>query len=302
MIKSGQKVKYSTLLICFSLLLLIVAGCTGTKDENLPASKSEGKILVAVSILPQKTFVRAVGGDLAEVITMVPPGASPANYSPSPRTLQDLTQARLYFSIAIPAEENILPKFEQMNKELQLVDLAARVDAIYPPREIAAGQRDPHCWMSPRRVIKMVNIIADELSDLSPQNADYFRENAAAYCTQLEELDQDIKAALSNIPRRTFIVYHPSMGYFADDYDLEMIALEKEGKAATAKDFQELIDLARAKNIKVVFYQAEMDGKQAQALAAEIGGRAELIAPLAPDYINNLRKTAVAFSSVLKEE
>ncbi len=302
MIRPGQKHKWRALIIGFALLLLIAAGCNGTQDENLPDSDNEEKTCVAVSILPQETFVRAVGGDLVEVITMVPPGASTANYSPSPKTLQDLAQARIYFSIAVPAEKNILPKFEQINKELKLVDLAARVDAVYPPREIAAGQRDPHCWMSPRRVIQMVKIIADELSGLSPQNADYFRENAADYCAQLEQLDQDIQAALSNPPRRNFIVYHPSMGYFADDYELEMIALEKEGKAATAKDFQELIDFARAENIKVVFYQAEMDGKQAQSLAAEIGGRAELIAPLAPDYIDNLRKTAVVFSSVLKEE
>jgi zinc transport system substrate-binding protein len=90
------------------------------------------------------------------------------------------------------------------------------------------------------------------------------------------------------------------MGYFADDYGLTMIALEEEGKEATAQTIQGVIDRAKKENIKVIFYQAEMDSKQARTIAQELGGKAELIAPLAPDYVDNLRKTAQTFAEVVK--
>ena len=88
------------------------------------------------------------------------------------------------------------------------------------------------------------------------------------------QLDNDIRSALTDLPNRTIIVYHPAFGYFAADYGLTMIALEEEGKEAAAVDLQRVIDLARAQNIKVVFYQAEIDSKQSRTLAEEIGGQA----------------------------
>ena len=49
------------------------------------------------------------------------------------------------------------------------------------------------------------------------------------------------------------------------------------------------------------FYQAEIDSKQSRTLAEEIGGQAEMIAPLDPDYIGNLHKTALTFRRVLQQ-
>ena len=97
-----------------------------------------------------------------------------------------------------------------------------------------------------------------------------------------------------------FIAYHPAFGYFADDYGLHMIALEEEGKEAAPQTFKEIVDLAKENDIKVIFYQAEVDSRQSEAFAEEIGGRTEQIAPLAPDYIENLEKMADTFAKVLK--
>ena len=79
-----------------------------------------------------------------------------------------------------------------------------------------------------------------------------------------------------------------------------MIALEEEGKEATPQTFKEIVDLAKENDIKVIFYQAEVDSRQSEAFAEEIGGRTEQIAPLAPDYIENLEKMADTFAKVLK--
>jgi len=88
------------------------------------------------------------------------------------------------------------------------------------------------------------------------------------------------------------MVFHPAFGYFASDYELEMYSLEEEGKEATAKRLEELIDLARRENIKAIFYQSEVDASQSKAFAEEIGGKAIMLEPLAEDYIKNLEKMA----------
>jgi len=279
-------------------------GCSGK------SSPSDGKITIAVSIVPEETFVRAVAGDKAEIVTMIPPGKSPENYSPTPQEMESFSRADLYFSIGVPAEEvSILPKAKDFNSKIKIVDLADIVGEVYPHRYFDEDEqgshndedghqhegRDPHIWLSPKRVMVMIDVIAQELSDFDPQNKSLYEKNAQDYIKELEELDSEIRQNLSNIKNKTFIVYHPAFGYFADDYGLNMIAIENEGKEATAKDLQYVIDIARNEEIKVVFYQAETDSKQARTLAEEIGGKVQMLEPLSADYINNLRKMANAF-------
>ncbi|NLG33455.1 MAG: zinc ABC transporter solute-binding protein, partial [Syntrophomonadaceae bacterium] len=251
---------------------------------------------------PQASFVEAVGGDLVQVLTMIPPGASPENYAPSPKVMEQLSETDIYFTIGVPAEKDgILPRLTQVNPNMKVVDLPQLVDKIYPPREIAPGELDPHRWLSPKRAIVMVEAIAEELSTIDPEHSEIYKNNAQRYQAQLEQLHNEISTSLAGLAGQSFIIYHPSMGYFADDYGLNMIALEQEGKAATAQNIQSVIDQARKESITAVLYQAELDGKQAHTLAEELGGTAQLIAPLAADYIDNLRKTADVLNRIMKK-
>ncbi|MEN6327809.1 MAG: zinc ABC transporter substrate-binding protein [Syntrophomonas sp.] len=299
-----KQTKNILLLSLVIMTLLAISACSSSQKTSIPgqAASDPVKLRVAVSIVPQATFVKAVGGDMVDVVTMIPPGANPENYTPSPQLMEQLSDAKLYFAIAVPAEKNgILPRLQEINPKMKVVDLAAKVDQVYPAREMAPGESDPHRWLSPKRVKEMISIIAAELSSLDPQHADSYKKNALAYQSELDKLDKDIASSLGKIAGQSFIVYHPAMGYFADDYGLKMIALEKEGKEATVQDFQAVIDQAKKEKIKVVFYQAEMDSKQAESLARELGGEAQLIAPLASDYVDNLHKTASTFARVLQK-
>jgi len=285
---------------CF--LASSTAGCNKDHKPKTPVSLSSNqKLVVAVSIVPQATFVKAVAGELVSTVVLVPPGASPANYAPSPGELEQLSNAVLYFAIGIPAEKaNILPKFPAINKNIKVIDLATEVEKVYPARKTAPGKPDPHIWLSPKRVEIIVTAIARELSAVDPQHKDIYQANAEEYKKELKQLDQKIKAVLKDLPNKTFIVFHPAFGYFAEDYGLEMVAIEKDGKKATAENIQQIIDLARAKSIKVIFYQASINSKQAETIAEEIGGYTEQVDPLAPNYIENLEKTAETFARTLK--
>ncbi|MFA9463138.1 MAG: metal ABC transporter solute-binding protein, Zn/Mn family [Velocimicrobium sp.] len=288
-----KKMKQS---IIGSLLVFSVISLFGCSNKTQKVATQE-KPIIAVSIVPEQTFVEAVCGDLVQVVTLIPPGNSPENYEPTPAEMEKFSNASLYFSIGVPTEEaNILPNVG----DVKVISLQDEVAAVYKDRTFESGERDPHIWLSPKRVKVMVEVIAREMGEVDAANKDTYEKNANAYIAKLDEVDQEIKDALDGVQSKKFMVYHPAFGYIADDYGLEMYALEEEGKEATAEHLQEMIDLAKKENIKVIFYQEEIDSSQSEAFAEEIGGKTMGLSPLAADYIDNLKNMAKTMAEAMQ--
>ncbi|HNX64830.1 MAG TPA: zinc ABC transporter substrate-binding protein [Oscillospiraceae bacterium] len=286
--------KYLSLLVATGLLLgtLTLTSC----QKNEEKTENE-KPIIAVSIVPEATFAQAVCGELAEVITMIPPGSSPESYEPTPIEIEKFSKSDLYFTIGVPTEEaNILPNAG----DVPIIKLEEKVSEAYPDRTFESGERDPHIWLSPKRAKVMVQAIADEMIKIDAKNKDTYQNNADNYISQLDNLDMDIAAATVGVKNKSFIVYHPAFGYLADDYELTMLALEEEGKESTPQHLQEMIDYAKEKNIKVLFYQEEIDSSQSEAFAEELGGKTIQLSPLAADYINNLKNMANTMVEAMK--
>ena len=121
-------------------------------------------------------------------------------------------------------------------------------------------------------------------------------ENRDAYLKELDALDARIREKLEGREERNFMVYHPSWGYFAADYNLTMIPVEIEGKEPSAQDLAKLVDLAKEKQVKVIFVQSQFNTRSAQAIAEEIGGEVVAVDPLAKDYIANMDKVSDIFA------
>ena len=251
------------------------------------------QVNTAVTIVPQRNFVKAVAGDKSDVIVMIPPGYSPGNYAPRPSELTKFSEAQIYFSMGVPADvQNILPKVKQFNPDIKVVKLAEKVGQKYENRQFPSGSRDPHIWLSPQRVIYMIEIIKDELIKLDPANEDFYKNNAKNYIEKIRETDQRIREIIKDKNSKYMLVYHPSFGYFAEEYNLEMVSIEEGGKEATAKHLQEIIDFAKENNIKKIFYQAEIDSRQTEAISEEIEAELIKLDPLAEDYLDNLIEMA----------
>jgi zinc transport system substrate-binding protein len=275
------------------LSIMLAVGCS----TNIKVGETKEKPIIAVTIVPEKTFVEAVCGDLVEVVIMVPPGSNPENYEPSPQEMQMFTKASLYFSIGVPTEEaNILPNIG----DVKVIPLQDEVASIYPDRTFESGEKDPHIWLSPKRVKVMVEAISREMGQLDENNKEIYSKNAEQYLMQLDNLDYQIQSALKDVQTKKFVVYHPAFGYLADDYGLQMYAIEEEGKESTIQHLEEMIDLAKKENIKAIFYQKEIDSSQSEAFAEEIGGKTIQLEPLAADYIENLEGMAQTMAEVME--
>jgi zinc transport system substrate-binding protein len=279
------------------LIAASLSACEQSEKKNAGDSSADNVIIVAVGVVPEAAFVEAVAGDLVSVVTMIPPGYSPANFSPTAAQMQSLSDAGIYFTLQMPAEQaNILPKAKDFNSDLEIIDLREAAAKQYPllsADEHEAQENgsavDPHLWLSPKRAIVMVQTIADELSKIDSANEEIYKANAAGYIAQIKALDAEIAQKLSGLEQKAFLIYHGSYRYFADDYDLDMIAIEIGGKQATAAELQDVISYALENGIKTVFYQDEFDDNQAQTVAKEIGGTVAKVSPLSSDYLQGLR-------------
>lgn len=284
---------YKKILLLIILLSNIFLNIACGNEIDFRNSQDNDLITVAVSIVPEETFVKAVAGDKVNVVTMIPTGYSPENYQPSPSQITSLSQSKIYFSMGIPADAaNIIPFLKDCNEDIKIIHFDQIIgdvyDDIYIDDEQQHMSRDPHIWLSPKRVIVMLEIIRDELIAIDPENETIYKENAKKIIADLENLDSIIIEKIGQIENKSFLIYHPAYRYYADDYNLNMICIEEDGKEATAQRIQNIIDIANSEGIKVIFYQEEFNGEQAKTIAKEIDGVTIKVAPLSKDYIENL--------------
>jgi zinc transport system substrate-binding protein len=294
--------------VCAASLVIILSlvGC-GPSATPEPA----GPLNVTVSIAPQKYFVERVGGEHVKVNVMVLPGNSPATYEPKPEQLTALSESRAYFSIGVPFETAWLDRIAAANEEMMIVDTAQGIERvpIHAHYKVELGGRpdsdaegrDPHIWLSPSLVKIQARNIRQALAQLDPAHEEQYQANLERFIADIDQLTQDIQDTLKEVPNRTFMVFHPSWGYFGDDFELEMIPIEVGGQEPSAAELAALITTARAEGIKVIFVQPEFSTQDAETIAAEIDGQVLPISPLAEDWLDNMYRVADTFAEVLSQ-
>ena len=117
-------------------LSLFASGCTGPGDsqtnestgQEVEVSGSNGPVTVAVSVLPQAEFVEKVGGDKVKTVVIIPPGADPHTYEPSPKKIENVSKASMYVTVGVdmPFEEVWIDRFESINSGTLLMESNSR--------------------------------------------------------------------------------------------------------------------------------------------------------------------------------
>lgn len=307
------------------LLPLLLGGC-GTVPPCCPpdAGRTEGPLQVAVSVPPQAYFVRRIGGPHVQVEVMIPPGYSHVDYPLTPRKMAALSNADLYVKVGHPGFEfearQIDPflaglpavRVVDMSQGMQFLDTASAEGNGH--REIHDdfgeahgdghdhGGSDPHVWVAPATVAVAAVNIAAGLAAADPDHAGEYRANLRRFLADIRDLDREIRARLGAAPGtggRAFLVYHPTWGYFADQYGLTQIAIESEGREPSAARLISLIERARREGVRVIFVQEGFPRKSAQVIAEAVGGRVVTADPQRYDWLANLREVSAEMSRAL---
>ncbi|NMC75849.1 MAG: zinc ABC transporter solute-binding protein, partial [Candidatus Methanofastidiosa archaeon] len=280
-------------------LILVISISIGCTSNN---SNKNGKVIVYATLSPQKEMIEAVGGDKVSVNILVPQGGDPHTADIKPSQLAELSKAKLYVMIGsgIEFELKSMEKIRDLNKNMYVVDSSKGIELIdiseHEHEEINVEHetgKDPHIWTSIRNGKIMVQNICEGLVAVDPDNKDYYLKNRDEYLRQLDEADQFITNQLRDMPNRSFMIFHPSWGYFAKDYNLTQIAIEVEGKEPTLQSLAHIIEEAKEENIKTIFVSPGFSSKAAGIITKEIWGKTEVLDPLAENYIENLKITAI---------
>lgn len=282
------------------LLIFLLNACSTNENKTKP--------VISVSILPQKYFVEKIAGDNFEINVLIPPGASPATYDPTPVQIVELANSKIYFKIGhIEFEKNWLDKISDEYPQLNVVDCSTGIELMenqYYDNDHGHqhGFIEPHTWMSPKNVRSIANIIYEALVALNYDQKSYYLKNFNQFISEIDSLDKELSLQLNEIKCRDFIIYHPALTYFAEAYNLNQVSIETEGKSPSAFHIKEIIDLAKSRNIKIVFIQKQFDEERAKTIAIEIGGEVRPIDPLDYNWQDQLRVIAQTFVQVSDTE
>jgi zinc transport system substrate-binding protein len=248
---------------------------------------------IVVSIPPQQTFVQAIGGDKVSLRVMVKPGNSPHTYEPKPSQMRDIAKADIYLSIGVEFEKVWLPRFVNQNSKMRVVDISKGIERI----EIAGAKHskqkhesmDPHIWTSPNNVKKIASNILQALIGVDSSNKKYYEDNYNRFIKHIDETDSEIKAIFARVPSGLkFMVFHPSWGYFAQQYGLEQMPIEIEGKAPKPREVVTLIEIAKKADISAVLTAPEFSDAIAKQIARELSVEVIKISPLNPHWADSL--------------
>jgi zinc transport system substrate-binding protein len=285
----------------------LLTACTTGGPPQMAAGDAE-TLTVTVSIPPQKYFVERVGGKYVRVNVMVGRGSNPATYEPRPDQLAALSESAAYVTYGAPFEKAWMNRMKSTNPDILVVDttqgidlmpIAAHTHTAEEEHEATTENLDPHIFVSPNLVKVQAANIYQALAALDAAHQPQYKTNLDRFLEEIDSLDNEIRHTLADLDNRQFMVFHPSWGYFARDYDLEMVPIEVGGQEPSPAELAALVRQAQQDGIKVVFAQPEFSTEDAQTIAHEIGGEVLLVSPLAEDWADNLRTVAATFAEVL---
>lgn len=281
------------------IFVLVFAACIACDSHE-----SGSGLKVIVSIVPQKYFVERIAGELVNVTVLIPPGASPAAFELSPSDMRTVSEADIWFSMGVIAEREWVEEFTDLNPDLLIVNTVADIEMFPFDRDShhhdhQHGDIDPHVWLSPELVKLQVTTTADAVISTDPANEDVYRVNTEEFLSDIEELQGEIHQLLDPFTGRSIMVFHPSWGYFADEYNLVQVSIESAGSEPSPGEMIQLLEYARLNGIRAVFVSPQFSRSAAETIAQELNVEVVVIDPLAEDWLENMLETASAISEVL---
>lgn len=280
-----------------AILSLIAVAC----NSQSKSSDSDKKTLT-VTIDPQRFFLEQIVGEDFNINVLVPSGTSPETYEPAPSVMLDMNKSDMYFKVGeLGFEKAWSARLAENNPNVTIVDCSANIELLKNDDEHAHeghshGAMDPHVWSSPVAAKIFAKNMLDAVVSAYPESAETYQANFDKLMQRINATDSTIKASLVNSPTKAFIIYHPALGYFAEEYGLHQHSIEFEGKNPSPAQMKELVDLAREENINTILVQKGFDMKNAEVVASEINAEIFEIDPLTYDWDKELIRIAQILS------
>jgi zinc transport system substrate-binding protein len=296
-------IKKITSLILFVLILNVTLSSCNSN------SSTQKKFTIVTSFYPIYIAAINVAKDIptAEVLNMTSAQTGCLHdYQLKPQDLKTLQSANA-FIVNGAGMESFLDEVLSKQKSLKIIEASKGINLLKDEN----GEENPHVWVSMTNAITQVRNIADELSQLNPENANQYKSNAAAYIAKLEALNNKMHRSLDTIKNKDIITFHEAFPYFAKEFNLNIVAvIEREpGTAPTPKELEDIITLVKNSNVKALFSEPQYEAKAASTIANETDAKVYSLDPAVTgeakkeafnDYINIMETNLKTLEEALK--
>ena len=295
-------------ILAISIVIPLTTFTLWFSDQGKTTSLAEEKHMkILVSFYPLYEFTKEIGKERIDVSIIIPAGIEPHDWEP---TIQDLQKMQNTDMIVINGAgfESWLDDFVTSNPNVLIVDTSKDIELMDSSKfyfENDGSHKDSHIWLDPILAKKQVQNIANGLMRVDPGHAQHYQENADAYNTKLDQLDNKIRTELSVCSKKDFIAFHDAFSYFAKEYNLNqhtIVGVDANAEP-TAVTLQQIIQKAKSLDLDIIFTEEAVNPRISEVIADEIGGKVLVLSPIEvadknSDYIQKMEQNLLN----LKEE
>jgi manganese/iron transport system substrate-binding protein len=267
--------------------LVAFVACSGPNAGGAKSSPASQRLQVVATTTVFADFVKSVGGDRVDVVSLVPKGGDVHTFDPRPSDITRVADAQLIVANGLGLDEWLTKLAADSGTKAPIVNLAEGV-----PKDqyiVEDGIPNPHLWLDPDDAAIYATTIGDTLSRLVPADSAVFKANVTRFGTQLRDLKTWGRNLVGALPpdRRTLIAFHDALPYFARAYGLEIagVILRAPGQDPSASDITALVKAIRDNHIHVVVSEVQFSDKLARTIANETG--ATIVSDLYDDSLGD---------------
>ncbi len=254
---------------------MVLTGCSREEKAN-----NNDKVQAAATIFPVYDILRQVGGDNIELTLILPAGASPHTFDPTPAQIKSVNQAEIFFVVGAGVDDwalGLLPT----DSKVRIVDLSENIN-LKPfehedhedelEEEHEHGDLDPHYWLDPENAKIIADRIAQELALLDSVNTDEYTANSFKFKEEIDKLLIAWQERLSIFSERSLAVFHDAWGYFAERFGLEIVATFEPfpGKSPSPQYLIEMQEIIKENQVKSLFIEPQLSSEAAESLAKDL--------------------------------
>lgn len=271
--------KIATFIIC----ALLIVGCTTKSDSD--------KKTIFVTITPMQSIIEEITAGDFDIEVIVPKGASPETFEPTPKQVTSFSDAELIFSTGIIDFEQSL--VERIDDDAEVVNLSNGIELIAGSCSHGNHQHkhgvDPHIWTSPRALRTMVTNAHKAIMAHYPDSVKY-TEATGRLLERIDALDTYCATRIKAEGVEAMMIYHPAYTYYARDYGIEQIAIEHDGKEPSLRQTTALIEKAKEHGVKAILRQPQYSEDKVRAIANDAGAEIITTDPLAEDILGEIER------------
>lgn len=271
--------KIATFIIC----ALLIVGCTTKSDSD--------KKTIFVTITPMQSIIEEITAGDFDIEVIVPKGASPETFEPTPKQVTSFSDAELIFSTGIIDFEQSL--VERISGDAEVVNLSNGIELIAGSCSHGNHKHkhgvDPHIWTSPRALRTMVTNAHKAIMAHYPDSVKY-TESTGRLLERIDALDTYCATRIKAEGVEAMMIYHPAYTYYARDYGIEQIAIEHDGKEPSLRQTTALIEKAKEHGVKAILRQPQYSEDKVRAIANDAGAEIITTDPLAEDILGEIER------------